>query len=93
MPIVTAKHSFDHNGPRARNSRFHVSDQIAQKLQQAGLVTIDGAKDETATVPTKAAGAKRSASPAARASATKTSKPSASGAKATKAAKGSKADA
>ena len=93
MPNVTAMQNFEHNGPRKKGARFPVSELIAKKLQQAGLVIIDGDSDESATVPTKAAGAKRSASPAARASATKTSKPSAGGAKATNTSKATKADA
>lgn len=77
MPEVTALTAFEHNGTRRRGDSFPVSDAHAKALQEAGLVTINGVAED----PSKAAGAKSSASPAARASRQKTAKPSAAGEK------------
>lgn len=79
MPVVQAITSFDHSGPRKRDERFHVSDQHARKLRDAGLVDIvgEGAKAN----PKKAAGNPSSASPAARLSRKKTASESAHGEK------------
>lgn len=64
MPEVRALTSFDHGGPRKRGATFPVSDHAAKELERAGLVEIIGAKGD----PSKAAGGKSSASPAAQAS-------------------------
>lgn len=61
MPEVSALTSFEHNGARRRGDVFDVSDNHAKALHKAGLVQIIGAESD----PSKAAGAKSSASPAA----------------------------
>lgn len=77
MVDVIALKSFQHNGPRRRGDEFPVSEQHAQDLARKGLVKIQGETED----PSKAAGEKPSASPAARASRQKTAKPSAAGEK------------
>lgn len=74
MPKVTALHGFEHGGPRKRGEQFEVSPQVAEKLERAGLVEVEGARPKTA------AGTKSSASRAARASRRTTSKRSDAGA-------------
>lgn len=69
MALVEARTGFDHYGSRKRGERFSVSDQVARKLRDGGLVDIvevDGPR------PEKAAGSPSSALPAARRSARKT---------------------
>jgi hypothetical protein len=67
MPEVTAIASFDHNGLRNVGDRFPCSDSQARQLERKGLVTIAAAVPLPAAPlpPSRAAGASRSASPAA----------------------------
>ena len=75
MKRVIALQSFDHGGMRRRGDVFEVSPQTAEGLVRAGIVRLHDKAD-----PSKAAGAKSSASPAAQASPRKTAKKSAAGA-------------
>ena len=77
MPEVRALTSFEHNGARRRDDVFEVSDNHAKALHKAGLVEIIGAESD----PSKAAGAKSSASPAAQASQPQTAQKSRPGAR------------
>lgn len=60
MPVVVALESFDHYGKRSRGESFLVGDYQAKKLMKAGLVTLQGAKND----PRVPSGGKSSASPA-----------------------------
>ena len=62
MVMVVALTSFDHGGPRPRDSLFEVSEPTAKELAQKGLARI--VKDN----PTAPGGKKLSASPAGQAS-------------------------
>lgn len=72
MPIVQAIENFDHNGSRTRGKRFPVSDLVARKLRDRGLVSIVG--EEEPNHPSSAAGAQSSALPVAQASPQTTAK-------------------
>jgi len=83
MVVVQALQSFEHNGPRKREAIFHVSEPVAIRLSEAGLVKIvsHGAEVAPAKNPPSAAGNPSSASPAAQASQRKTSSEYVGGAK------------
>lgn len=63
MKRVIALQSFDHGGMRRRGDAFEVSPQVAEGLVRAGIVRLHDKAD-----PSKAAGGKSPASPAAPAS-------------------------
>lgn len=80
MKQVEAIQNFEHGTRRKRGEQFGVSEQHAEALARAGLVTIVGDQATDAN-PSEAAGAKSSASPAAPASPEQTAKPRARGGK------------
>lgn len=78
MAQVEALTGFEHYGTRKRGERFPVSDNMARKLRDAGLVSI---VEGVGAHPEKAAGKSSSASPAARRSGKKTASESDAGEK------------
>lgn len=79
MTKVIALRSFEHSGSRRRDSRFDVSERVAQALLKKGLVDIVYDPAGKAPVPVSATGEKSSASPAARASRRRTARQSTPG--------------
>lgn len=73
MVWVTAKTSFDHNGPKKRGDEFEVSEQAAEQLKRRRLVTLTG------DAPKPEGGTQSSASPVAQALPLPTPTPSANG--------------